>query len=94
MIVKQIGVLSAGKMLGALYGILGLLAGGLFTLFAMIGISGSGEGSGQFAFLFGVGAIIIFPLMYGFMGFVGGIISAALYNLLSSVVGGIEIEMS
>lgn len=94
MIVKQIGVLSAGKMLGALYGILGLLLGGLFTLFAVIGFSGSGEGGGQFAFLFGVGAIIIFPLMYGFIGFVGGIISAALYNLLSSVVGGIEIEMS
>lgn len=42
----------------------------------------------------GVGAIIVFPLLYGFLGFIAGIIGAALFNLVASMVGGVEIELS
>jgi hypothetical protein len=42
----------------------------------------------------GVGAIIVFPLLYGFLGFLAGIIGATLFNLVASMVGGIEIELS
>jgi hypothetical protein len=40
----------------------------------------------------GAGAIILMPIMYGIMGFIGGIISAALYNLLAGIIGGIEMN--
>ena len=42
---------------------------------------------------FGVGSIILFPIVYGIMGFIGGLITAVLYNLLAGFVGGIEMEL-
>jgi len=43
--------------------------------------------------LFGIGAIVIVPIFYGAIGFIGGIISAAIYNLIGSTIGGIEVEI-
>lgn len=42
--------------------------------------------------VFGVGAIILFPILYGVMGLIFGAVSAALYNLFAGIVGGIELE--
>jgi len=42
----------------------------------------------------GVAAVIVLPLFYGLLGFIGGIITAALFNLVASMVGGVEIELS
>ena len=42
---------------------------------------------------FGVGSIILFPIAYGIMGFIGGLITAVLYNILAGFVGGIEMEL-
>ena len=43
--------------------------------------------------LFGVVAIVAMPLLYGGMGFISGLISAALYNLVAGFVGGLEVEL-
>lgn len=93
MIVKSIGVLSAGKMLGCLYALLGLILGAFFSLFSIVGVAAGGQNAGPAALLVGAGAIIIFPIFYGVIGFVGGIIMAALYNVVASFAGGIEIEL-
>ncbi|MFO0872859.1 MAG: hypothetical protein U0575_02655 [Phycisphaerales bacterium] len=46
MVLKRLGVLSVGKVLGGIYVVLGLIIGGLFTLLALGGIAvGSGSGS-------------------------------------------------
>ncbi len=93
MVVKSIGVLSVGKVVGCLYALLGLIIGGLFSLISLVGAAAGGPDAGLAALLLGGGAIIIFPILYGVIGFVGGIVSAALYNLVASFTGGIEIEL-
>jgi hypothetical protein len=96
-VVKRVGVISCGKVLGILYALLGLIAGGLISLFSMAGAAiGAAEGGvdqGLAGMLFGVGAVVILPLFYGVIGFIGGIIMSAIYNLVASFTGGIEIEI-
>ncbi len=41
--------------------------------------------------MFGMG--ISMPVIYGAMGFIGGVIGAAVYNLVASWIGGIELEV-
>ena len=46
----------------------------------------------MFGALFGVGAIILFPIFYGCMAFVMTLIQAALFNVAAGIVGGIEMR--
>jgi len=96
MVLRRVGVLSAGKILGAMYVVLGLFFGGIFTLMSLIGATAMMAEGGEGALgsvLFGVGAIIIFPIFYGVMGFISGLIGALLYNGLAGMIGGIELEL-
>jgi len=96
MTITRVGPLSAAKVAGLLYVVIGLVAGAFVSLFAMAGAAigaGSGNGDGAtFGALFGVGAIILLPIFYGFFGFVGTLIMAALFNLAAGMVGGIEVD--
>jgi len=96
--ITRIGPVSLAKMLAVTYAFLGLFIGGVISLFSLMGAAvGSASGAdsgGVVAMLFGVGAVIILPIFYGCLGFVGGLIMAPLYNLVAKVVGGIEIELS
>jgi hypothetical protein len=97
MTITRVGVLSFAKIGGILYAVLGLVGGAIFSLIAMVGgfaaaAASDGNGAGGFAALFGVGAIILFPIMYGVFGFVGTLIMAALFNLAAGMVGGIEVD--
>ena len=76
---------TVGKVSGATYGLFGFIGGAIFSLFSVVG----GGGSGIF---FGLGAIIILPILYGVLGFIFWIISAAIYNLVSGKIGGIVIR--
>jgi hypothetical protein len=40
-----------------------------------------------------VGALIIMPIFYGVIGFIGGIIGSLLYNLAAGVIGGIRMDL-
>jgi len=96
MTITRVGPLSAAKVAGLLYVVIGLVAGAFVSLFAMAGAAigaGSGNGDGApFGALFGVGAIILLPIFYGFFGFVGTLIMAALFNVAAGMVGGIEVD--
>jgi hypothetical protein len=35
-----------------------------------------------------------FPIFYGVMGFIGGVVMAAMYNLVASFTGGIKMELT
>ncbi len=97
MVLKKVGVFSCGKVLGVLYALLGLLIGTIVSIVSMVGaaIGGAGGESPEafLGILFGVAAIVATPLLYGGMGFIGGLIGAALYNLVSGFVGGLEVEL-
>jgi hypothetical protein len=93
MTVKRVGVLSVGKVLGCLYVVLGVIVGGLFSLLSSTNAAVGGRDQGVAALLFGGNSIIIVPVIYGVIGFIGGIIGAALYNVVATTVGGIEIEL-
>jgi hypothetical protein len=90
MVIKRIGVLRLAVFQCALMAAFGLF---MALLFLLIGsLFAHGQAAGLFGAM-GIGAIIIFPIMYGVIGFIAGAIGGALYNLVAGVVGGIEIEV-
>lgn len=89
---KRVAPLSVGKILAILYGGMGLLFVPVFLLISLLAPQGlAGPQVGVLAF--GMGFAIMVPFMYAAMGFVGGVISAAIYNLAARWVGGIEVEV-
>ena len=94
MVLKSVGVFSAGKISGLLYAGVGLIAGVFVSMFSFLGAFASMQSEGAFiGLIMGVGAVIVLPVLYGVMGFVGGIIGAFLYNLIAGLVGGFELEL-
>jgi hypothetical protein len=99
MIIRRVKPLSLGKMLGAIYGTIGMIAGLIISLVSVLGFAiGSVAAPDQLGnmvgLLFGVGAVVFIPLVYGALGFVGGLIAALIYNWVARVVGGVEIEVA
>ena len=94
MIVKRVGPLSFARLSGWLYAVIGLLIGGVFSLFAIAGglVSDSPE-LGGFGPVIGVAAVIVFPVLYGGLGFLTTLIAAWLYNLAAGIVGGVELDV-
>ena len=87
---KRVGVLSVGLVLGAFYALFGIIAGFIITVISTA--AGDAFDAGGLGFLFGVGSIIVLPIVYGIIGFIGGLISALIYNLVAMMTGGIEME--
>jgi hypothetical protein len=97
MIIKRISPMSCAKISGLLYAGIGLLVGACLSLvFTTLGSLFPQDDSnvGGFAgMLFGAGAIVILPIFYGVLGFIGGGIVAFFYNLIAGWTGGLEIEV-
>jgi hypothetical protein len=93
MVIRSVDPLSCAKIAGSLYAILGLIFGALFSLAAMAGAFASGDNDlGAMGAVFGVGAIVLLPILYGCLGFVTTLLMAWLYNVVSGIVGGVEIQ--
>ena len=98
MVVKHVGVLSAARLGALIYAALGLIFGAIFALISAMsgGLVGMADPAGSTSWLgvvFGAGALIVFPLFYGFIGCLGATIVVCLYNLLARLVGGLEIDV-
>ena len=85
----RIAPLRAGIVLGVLYGILSLIIAPFILIAAVIG---SKTGTATPA-IFGVGFAIMLPVLYAVVGFLGGVIAAAIYNLVAKWTGGLEFEV-
>jgi len=81
----RIAPLRAGIVLGIMYGILGLIVAPFLLIAALVG---------KDAAMAGVALAVMLPILYGAGGFIGGIIAAALYNLIAKWTGGLEFEVS
>jgi hypothetical protein len=99
MVLKRVGVWSVARMMGLLYAVLGLFIGGLCALVALLGAGIVTETQAEsalapwFGLAFGVGAVVFLPVFYGLLGLIGGAISAALYNVVARMIGGMELEL-
>jgi Transmembrane domain of unknown function (DUF3566) len=99
--ITRISPLQAGKMLGVLYACMGLLFLPLVAIAGLAGVFAQQAQQAQnaagppaailAAMMFGFG--IFMPVFYGIFGFLFGIISAAVYNLIAGWIGGIEVEV-
>lgn len=89
---KKIKVLSLAKFQSVLFALIGLLAGILYSFGgAVYDIFTIGLNLGTaLAFL----ALIGMPLIFGFAGFIVGIIEALIYNLLANWFGGMDVDFA
>lgn len=99
MVITKVGVLSLGKLMGLMYAAIGLLFGVLYALFAVVGggamlAMGGNEGAmgGGMMMGMGVAAVIVLPILYGLIGFIGGLITALFFNIAAKYAGGLEVE--
>jgi hypothetical protein len=93
MVVKSVGVASVAKMYGAISAGVGLLIGVCIALASMVGAGFADTGDvAMFAPIFGVGAVVIMPILYGVMGAIGGALGAILYNVFAGMVGGVTLN--
>jgi hypothetical protein len=93
-VLKRIGPASAFKVGLVSYAVLGLIAGVFCSLIALAGVSFAPHAHLPFAPAMGLFAVILCPIVYGIIGGIAAVISALLYNLASSWVGGVEVEIS
>lgn len=97
MVINRVGPLSIAKLAGMLYVILGLIFGAIISLIALAGgmaAQSDEPGAAAMGAIFGAGAVIVLPVIYGGMGFVMTLLMAALYNVTARIVGGVEIDVS
>jgi hypothetical protein len=105
MVITRVNALSVAKVAAVVYAGIGLIAGLLFALIgrialgaALAGVEGAGgglaarDGVGLAGAFFGVGAIIIMPICYAVLGFIGSFIAALIFNFAAGITGGIEVE--
>jgi len=84
------------KIWGAMYCALGLIFGAVIAIVSAMGSAfapASGSTPRFVTALFGVGAVVFVPLLYGFFGFIMGLLGAAIYNGLAALIGGVELDL-
>jgi hypothetical protein len=95
--IRHVGPLSVGKILGVIYAGMGLLIGLFFAMISMVGAAAAAQQQGFAAgfppVALGIAAIFFAPLFYGVLGFLGGLLTATLYNIAAGFIGGIEIDL-
>ncbi len=100
MVITKVGVLSLGKLLGIMYAAIGVVFGVIYALVAVVGggammAMGGNEGAmgGGMMMGMGVAAVVLMPIFYGILGFIGGLVTALFFNIAAKYAGGLEIEV-
>jgi hypothetical protein len=91
-VIRSVNVLSCAKMMGGIYGAIGLLVIPIFFVGGFASLA-SGARTGAMG---GIGFVvlgILAPFFYGALGFMFGALGAWTYNFLAKWLGGIQIEL-
>ena len=89
----SVGVMSSAKMMGTIYGCLGLIFLPLFLLADFGSLLLGRQNSQPLAGIAMLFIALLLPIVYGAMGFIMGAFSAWLYNLTARWIGGIQLEL-
>lgn len=81
---RRFGVGQTAKVAGALYALMGLVLVPFFLLASMSFPEGMG---------FGMGLVLLMPILYGVFGYIFVAIGCAIYNFVAGYVGGIEVDL-
>jgi hypothetical protein len=98
MVIRRVNPMSAAKIGGTLGVMLGVLVGACISLFmlafgsAMAAASDEAAGGAIVGMFFGVGAIVVLPIMYGVGMFIMGALYSALFNVAAKWTGGLEVD--
>ena len=94
MVIRRVGPLSCAKVAGLVYLILGLVFGACLSLFVDGLVFAGGTNSVLQGMFMGAAAIVVLPIFYGLLGFLGTLIMTSLFNLVVGITGGIEVDAS
>lgn len=86
---KRVAPLRLGTILAILYGALGLIAAPVFLI---AGLAGGMHDLG--GLLVGVAGAVFVPIGYGLVGFLSGLVVAAIYNFVVRWTGGVQFEFT
>lgn len=92
-VLKRIAPGSAFKVGLVIYGFLGLILGAFCSVIAFAGMQFAPHARFPFGREIGMFAVILCPIIYGIIGGIGAAIGAAIYNLASGWVGGVEVDI-
>jgi hypothetical protein len=90
--IKRVHVLSLGKLLSVVNAGLGLIQGVLVTIGSTMGVDMS-QGQIPSNSMIQHFAIIYFPVLYAVGGFLGGIVTAVLFNQAVKWFGPLDIDI-
>jgi hypothetical protein len=102
MTIRRFSVFSVAKIYGLIFFVVGLLIGLVYGLSVMLfgaafaAMAPSNDGAtfgGVGSVVIGLLVLIFFPIVYSVAGFIGGTISALVYNMAAGVAGGIRFEL-
>ena len=85
--IKHVGVLQCGKTFGAIYFLLALP-------FLLIMLPWAIALEASVGLLAGLALLVLMPVLYGVAAFLGGLLTAWLYNIVAARYGGIEFTTS
>lgn len=94
---RHIAIVQFALVAAVLYALIGVLIGFVWWLvispIMIAGVKSSGVSAPGMGAMAGIGffAILLFPIMYGIIGFIAGLLYAALYNLAARWTGGFEL---
>jgi hypothetical protein len=97
MVINRIGIGSLAKVAACLYAGIGLIVGVCVFLVSLMGFAmpSDAEGGvpGWMAPVFGIGAVVVLPVLYGTLGAIALSVAGLLYNLAARTVGGVQLEV-
>ncbi|MDP9017939.1 MAG: hypothetical protein M3N19_06445 [Candidatus Eremiobacteraeota bacterium] len=90
---KNINPVQCGIVLAVMYAFLGIIFVVLMAPFMAL-IATMGINTGNPASSMGFAGLLVFPIIYGVLGFISGLLSAFIYNLVAGWTGGVEITLT